>query len=360
MKPPRGLDAARPNPRDESLELQGERLIQEHDLIPSTGSIVVGVSGGPDSVALLDFLLRYRERTGRPDGEIVAGHVNHGLRGKESEEDAEFVGALAGELGVRFMSTRVNPADDRAGATLEESARKLRYDALRRMATAVRTERVAVAHTADDQAETVLLRLIRGAGIAGLAGMRPLRKIHRLELIRPLLATTREQVLEYVNKRELSYRVDSSNSSTDPRRNFVRLEILPRIQAMNPAIRETLLRESALFREVEGYLAAEADQALQRVVLNKDQGKIELDVEKLLLYPKLLRKYVLRYALQELNGDILDLSKAHIDALHALLTSHSGRSADVPMGIQARHVRGILVMSKRGEEPKAPKRRSNT
>jgi len=190
--------------------------------------------------------------------------------------------------------------------------------------------------------------------------MRPLRKIHRLELVRPFLATTRDQVLDYLKRRELSCRVDSSNASTDPRRNFVRLELLPRIQAMNPAIRETLLRESALFREVEGYLAGEADRALQSVVLSRNLGKIELDVEKLLLYPKLLRKYVLRFALQELNGDILDLSKAHIDALHSLLTSHSGRSADVPMGIQARRVRGIMVMGKRGEEPKAPKRRSNT
>ena len=360
MKPPRGLQAARPNPRDRRLELLAERLIAEHELIPRAGSVLVGVSGGPDSVALLDFLLRYRERTGRPDGEIVAGHVNHGLRGVESDEDAEFVGTLAGKLGVRFMTARVDPASDRRWGTLEESARKLRYGALRRMATAVRTERVAVAHTADDQAETVLLRLIRGAGLKGLGGMRPLRKIHRMEIVRPLLTTSREQVLDYLSRRGLSYRIDSSNASTDPRRNFVRLEILPRIQGMNPAIRETLLRESALFREVESYLAAEADRALQAVVLSRDSGKIELDVERTLLYPQLLRKYLLRLALQELSGDILDLSKAHIDALHALLTSHSGRSADVPMGIQARRVRGILVVSRREEEPKVAKRRSNT
>ena len=286
--------------------------------------------------------------------------MNHGLRGAESDGDASFVEALAGSLGVPFLLERVDPAAGPRGGTLEESARKLRYGALRRMAASASTERVAVAHTADDQAETVLLRLIRGAGLTGLGGMRPLRRIHSLEVVRPLLSTSREQVLDYLRRRELSFREDSSNRSTDPRRNFVRLEILPRIQAMNPAIRETLLRESALFREVEGHLAAEASLALQSVILSQDRGKMELDVEGLLLYPKLLRKYVLRFALQELNGDTLDLSKAHIDALHALLTSQSGRSADVPMGIQARRVRGILVMSKREGEPKRPKRPSNT
>jgi tRNA(Ile)-lysidine synthase len=129
---------------------------------------------------------------------------------------------------------------------------------------------------------------------------------------------------------------------------------------MNPSIRETLLREASMFREADTHLAAEAGRALKGVVLTRDAGKIELDAEGLLLYPKLLRKYVLRFALQELNGDALDLSAAHIDALHALLTSQPGRSADIPMGIQARRERGAVVLSKRKREPKRAEQRSNT
>ena len=361
LKPPRGLEAARPNPRDQRLELRAERLIAEHELIPREGALVVGVSGGPDSVALLDFLVAFRARTGAPDGAIVLGHVNHGLRGEESEADQAFVEKLAETLGVRFVTARVDPAARKLerGESLEEAARKLRYGALRRMATAAGTTRVAVAHTADDQAETVLLRLIRGAGLTGLSGIRPQRRIHRLDLVRPLLTTTRDQVLDYVKRRGLAHRLDSSNLSTDPRRNFVRLELLPRIQALNPSIRTTLRREAALFREADAYFAAEARRALAGVVRSRNRGKIELDAAGLLLYPGLLQKYVLRFALQELSGETLDVSTAHIDALHALLTSHPGRSADVPMGIQARRERGTIVLSKPKKEPKRVERRSN-
>ncbi len=362
LKPPRGLKAARPNPRDARLELNVERLIAAHDLIPAEGSLVVGVSGGPDSVALLDCLVEIGARTGRAKGGLIAGHVNHGLRGEDSEADAAFVEKLALERDVRFMTARIDPVarQRERGESLEEAARKLRYGALLRMATAARSARVAVAHTADDQAETVLLRLIRGAGLTGLSGMRPARRIHGLDVVRPLLTTTREQVLDYVKRRGLDYRVDASNQTLDPRRNFVRLELLPRIRTLNPSIRETLLRESALFAEADAYLAAEVLKAFPGLVRAREPGKIELDAKGLLHYPGFLRKYIFRYVLQELNGDTLDLSKAHIDALHSLLTSHSGRSANVPMGIEARREGDALVLRKREREPKRVAEPSNS
>ena len=348
MPVPTNMRPARPNPRDRRLELHAERLIVEHELIPLDRPLIVGVSGGPDSVALLDFLVARR-----PSVEIIVAHVNHGLRGEESDEDQAFVEGLAAKLKVRVMTTRIAPAKQ----SLEESARTLRYEALRTMAQSAHTTHVAVAHTADDQAETVLLRLIRGAGLTGLGGMRPHRAIHGLELVRPLLTTTRAEVLDYVERRDLAYRSDSSNESTDPRRNFVRLELLPRIQQMNPSIRDTLLREAALFREADAHLAAEARRALDGLALTRTRNKIELDAEGLLLYPQFLSKYIVRFALQELNGDILDLSSAHIDALHSLLTSQPGRSADIPMGIRAHRERGRLVLCKdQAGGPREPKR----
>jgi len=308
-------------------------------------------------VALLDILVAYRERHGAPQGGLVAGHVNHSLRGEESEADAAFVGELAVRLGVRFMSSRIDPVTRQRerGESLEEAARKLRYRELRRMAAEAGCDRVAVAHTADDQAETILLRLIRGAGIAGLSGMRPLQKLHGLEVARPFLTATKRRVLEYLSRRGLEHREDSSNQTTDPRRNFVRLELLPRIRMMNPSIQETLLRESALFAEVDGYLAAEAGRVLPGVLISRERGKIELDAAGLLLYPEVLRKYIFRYVLRELNEDTLDLSTAHISALHSLLTSRSGRAADFPMGIKARRERGALVFTKREGEPEGAK-----
>jgi tRNA(Ile)-lysidine synthase len=357
LKPPRGLKAARPNPRDERLELLAERLIADHDLIPREGTILVGVSGGPDSIALLDFLSQFRERTGLPRGGIAAGHVNHGLRGEESEADAAFVEALAARMGQRCFSSRVEPRlnSQTRGESPEQAARTLRYDALRGMAVRIGADRIAVAHTADDQAETVLLRLFRGSGLTGLAGMTPDRRLHGIRVVRPLLTTTREQVLAYLEHRGLEYRVDSSNLSADPRRNLIRLEILPRIRkAMNPAIRETLLREAALFREADAYLAEEAGNALAGIIRAQDPGKIALDAAGMLHYPEFLRKYLFRRALQELNGEILDLSTAHIDALLSLLTSHTGRSAHIAMGIRARRERETVVL----ELPKAESRQA--
>jgi tRNA(Ile)-lysidine synthase len=370
LRAPRGLKAARPNPRDERLELRAERLIADHALIPLEGPLLVGVSGGPDSVALLDFLVGYRARAGIPAGEIIAAHVNHGLRGEESEEDQRFVEHLAAKLGVRFMTARVDISKLRAGGdSVETASRTLRYRAFRRLTAAAHASqggdtagalRVAFAHTADDQAETVLLGLIRGAGLTGLSGMRPLRKLHGLQVVRPLLTTTRAQVLDYLKRRGLDSRLDSSNLSTDPRRNFIRLEILPRLESLNPRIRETLLREATRFREVDAYLSAEAAEALPALYRAREPGKIELDAEGLTRYPVLLRKYILRCVLQELNGEVLDLSTAHIDALHSLLTSPSGRSTDVPMGIRARRERRALVLRKHEREPDRAQRPSNT
>jgi tRNA(Ile)-lysidine synthase len=360
LKPPRGSKAARPNPRDERLELRAERLLDAHELIPREGAVLVGVSGGPDSVALIDFLAGYHARAGVPSGGIIAAHVNHGLRGEESEGDAAFVEELARRLEIPFQSVRIDLTKAPGGDSPEGAARNLRYGAFRMMAKALGAARVAVAHTADDQAETVLLRLVRGAGLTGLSGMRPLRKIHGLTVARPLLTTTREQVLDYLERRGLSYRLDSTNLSTDPRRNFLRLEILPRLKTLNPSIRATLIRESAQFGEVDRYLSAEAARVLPEMTRNREPGKIELDAEGLLHYPELLRKYIFRYALRELSGDILDLSTAHIDALHSLLTSPSGRSADVPMGIQARRERGALVLRKQEKEPERAEAPSNT
>jgi tRNA(Ile)-lysidine synthase len=354
MKAPRGSKAARPNPRDERLELRAERLIAAHDLIPREGSLVVGVSGGPDSVALLDFLVGFRARSGMPPGEIIAGHVNHGLRAEESDEDAAFVALMAERLGVRCVTARVDPERRRRERreSPEAAARALRYEALRKIAVDAGSGRIAVAHTADDQAETVLLRLIRGSGLTGLSGMRPMRRLEGFHVVRPFLTTKREQVLDYLGRRGLTHRTDSSNRSTDARRNFLRLEILPRIrESMNPAIRETILREAALFREADAYLAAEARRALPALIKAHGRGKIELDADGMLHYPELLRKYLFRCALQELNGAALDLSTAHIDALHALLTSQTGRSADIPMGIEARRERGVVSLTKRKTEP---------
>jgi tRNA(Ile)-lysidine synthase len=353
-KPPRGLSAAHPNPRDDLLERSAARLLSRWALLPETGGLLAAVSGGPDSMALLHFLLAHFARTGRPPGGIAVAHVNHGLRGAESDSDAAFVADLARGWGLRCEVARVDPAARRRerGETLEQAARALRYGALRDLAARLGADRVAVAHTADDQGETVLFRMIRGAGLRGLAGMRPRGRVEGIRVIRPLLEASREQVFEYLARHGVAYRVDPSNAEPSASRNFLRHEILPRIQErLNPAVRRALVREADAFREADAYLRREARRVLPDVIATRAPDKIGLDAARMLAYPNVLRKYLFRCVIQELNGDLRDLSTVHIEALLSLLTSRPGRSADLPMGLRAQREHGEVVLARRGGEP---------
>ena len=317
------------------------------------GPLLVGVSGGPDSVALLHLLVNHREGAGLPPDWLVAAHVNHGLRGAESDADASFVRELAMKWHVNYVEARVTPRPRGS----EEAARHARYDAFRSLASGCGADRVATAHTADDQAETVLLRLLRGAGLRGLAGMPVQGRVRGICVVRPFLGATREQVLEYLDRNGLPTRRDSSNESLAPARNYVRREIMPRIrERLNPSAREAILRACASIREADGYVAAHAEQLLPDVLRKEPDGKISLDAGRMVHYPKLLNTYLFRFAVQELNGDIRDLSAAHIHALLSLVTTPSSRSADLPGGTRARRERGRVILGRRN--PAAERRKA--
>ncbi len=232
----------------------------------ATARGVVAVSGGADSVALLHSLHAVRT------GALVVAHLNHRLRGTESDGDALFVQELAGRLGLACHVQEVDAAAAAAGANLEATARRLRYAFFRKVAAEEGAHWIATGHTADDQAETVLHRLIRGTGLQGLRGIPSVRGLEgvgtasSLVLIRPLLNVTRAEVEEYLSSVGQSYRNDSSN--VDPRftRNRIRHELLPQLKAFNPDIVSSL-----------GQLAAQAGEAFE--VLEADAGRLLKEVE---------------------------------------------------------------------------------
>jgi tRNA(Ile)-lysidine synthetase-like protein len=378
LVPPRGLRAARPNPRDATLEVAALRLLGARRLLPAAGPLLVGVSGGPDSMALLHFLLAHRASCGEPAGGIVAAHVHHGLRGADADADAAFVRATCAAWGVRALEVSVDAGarPSGRGTSREQASRALRYGALRELAAREGAARVAVAHTADDQAETILFRLVRGSGLRGLAGMRPRGRVHGVTVVRPLLEATRAQVLDYLARHAVPHRLDATNDETTASRNYLRHEILPRLrERLNPAVREALLRGAALFAEADAYLESRARRAFPRVLRGRSGGpgeiapgdpgaapaaeKIVLDAARLRAYPKLLRKYLLRCALRDLDAAALDHSAAHIDALLSLLDSPSGKSAGLPNGLRARRERGDLLEIVRLREPGGSESPSN-
>ena len=353
------------NPRDASLERLAAHAIASENLSPvSPAPIVVAVSGGPDSMALLHFLIQWKK--GSP---VIAAHVNHGLRGTASDEDAVFVRARATEWGAETVVLEAAiPAKARtraaAGAAVEAEARRARYVALREIAERAGADRVFTAHTADDQAETVLLRLVRGAGLRGLAGMAPLSRVQGVRVARPFLSVPREAVLDYLERYAIPYRTDATNDETAAARNYVRHEIMPRLQArLNPAVREALLRSGATFHDADAYFERRAGRIFRRLLVERDEEKISLDAPGLLLYPKLLRTYVFRRAVRELNGNLRDVATVHLRALQELALSHRGTVIDLPGGVRAERDRNRVILSlfrPRKTEPKPQTKPSKT
>lgn len=219
-----------------------QAYIAQHQLLRPAAPVIVGLSGGADSVALLHILTRL----GYP---CVAAHCNFHLRNDESDADADFAQQTAEALGLLFRRIDFDTADyaHQNGVSTEMAARTLRYEWFETLRRELGAEAIAVAHHRDDNVETVLLNLIRGTGLSGLCGMRP-RNGH---IVRPLLSVDRHQIVRWLADRHLPFRTDSSNASDVYRRNFVRLRLLPLMEQLNPSVRDAILHMAGHLTDVE-------------------------------------------------------------------------------------------------------------
>lgn len=224
-----------------------------HDMFPTQGLILAAVSGGADSVCLLSALLELSEKKGFF---VAAAHFNHQLRGSESDRDARFVADLCRERNISLYTAGGNvrkfAADRRIG--IEEAAREMRYAFFRETAKIIDAKRIATAHTADDNAETVLLNLVRGSGLKGLGGIPPVRD----NIIRPMLTVTRSDVLNFLAQRSIAYVEDSSNTLDIYARNLIRHRVIPVLKEINPRFAENVTSTAALVRDDEAFLNGEA------------------------------------------------------------------------------------------------------
>lgn len=314
------------DPRPGLLEKTVAQALEACGVSSAGGPLVVAFSGGPDSMALLDVLatLRYP---------ILAAHLDHQLR-SESAADAEFCAAFCRQ---RAIDVRVGRADVREraardGAGIEDAARRERYAFLRGVRDAVGARWIVVAHTQDDQAETVLLRLLRGSGPTGLAGMREKSG----DLLRPLLSVGREAVLDHLAARGLTPRQDSSNADLDFLRNRVRQELLPYLASrFNPSVRSTLARTAGLLAEQSELLEEQAGQLWARVA-RRDGASVILDRRALAEVPLALARLVVRRAFAE-TGGLEGVTAAHVEAMLHLgrPEAPSGRRRFLPAGREA-------------------------
>ncbi len=256
--------------------------VRQLGLLSPGDRVVVAVSGGADSVALLQVLSAWRKHM---DLTLAVVHVEHGLRGKESLEDATFVEQLARQLVLPFFLKRINLKSHpgkRKGESVQAVAREKRYAQLQAVVREWGGTKVAVGHTQDDQAETVLLSMLRGAGLAGLSGMPSQREPC---VIRPFLKVSRSEILSYLDEKGCEFRVDSTNDNPKYTRNRLRRELIPLLKTFNPNVVSVLSRQAVILREEHQYLDEAAKVALDSVEVSRTKDRVVWSRSRLLTFP---------------------------------------------------------------------------
>jgi tRNA(Ile)-lysidine synthase len=280
-----------------------QNTIFQNNLLEKNYKIVVGVSGGPDSVCLLDVLTKLQKKYFL---ELIIAHVNYGLRGSDSNRDEKFVRGLAEkyDLEIAVLKPQI-----KAKNNLENALRDIRYDFFEKVRKENGFDSIAVAHNLNDQVETFLMRLIRGSGLSGLAGM----KFQNGKIIRPLLATSRKEILEYLKKNNLKYRIDKTNSQDLFLRNKIRNKLIPYLEnEFNPNISETL------------FLAAESVGEDYDFILNstnKYKNKKSFSISEVAKLHPAIQKALIRQAIAEIKKNLKNISSAHIEEVLKIIQS---------------------------------------
>lgn len=339
------------------------RFIERENLIEHKDAVVVGVSGGADSVCLLLLLLAYQKKLAYT---LHVVHVEHGIRGEESASDARFVEELCREHGIpyRIFYLDVPVYAREHGLGMEEAARILRYDCFRQAAEEIgaaeetgaarQTEvfermecarvKIALAHHADDNAETMLFQMVRGSGVKGLCGIRAKRVLdEHIMIIRPLLMVTRAAIEQYLQDMGQEFRIDSTNRDTDYSRNRIRHEIIPQLEKVNVQAVYHMTQAAGMLTELSDYLAYEVEKILPEVSVGIPDGR-RMKMELFSNYPMILQKEAVHCILGEVAGSRKDLGSVHVESVLGLVARQVGRRISLPYQMEAvRDYEGICI-----------------
>ena len=316
------------------------RFIKENELYSPGEKVLVALSGGPDSVFLLHFFNKFKNKF---KIEIGAAHINHRLRGNDSERDELFCKAICDELSVPFYILRkdIKSYSKKNKISLEVAGRKIRYEFFEKISSENKYDKIVTAHNADDNAETVLLNLIKGTGIKGIAGI----PVKRNNIVRPILSLTKKEILDYLNENQFEYRVDESNLSNDFERNFLRNEVIPLIQKnINPAFSNSALNTSLNLQRLNLGLA-EIVSGLKSTVKVKFNRSVSIPID----FIKSENKFIISYTIKELIDEnfSVKLESNDLKKIFMLVKKQSGKSEELSENLIALKERNEIRIVKK-------------
>ncbi|MFA4858527.1 MAG: tRNA lysidine(34) synthetase TilS [Candidatus Margulisiibacteriota bacterium] len=302
--------------------------IREYKMFNPSEKVLVGVSGGADSIALLQLLADFRVELGIT---LHVVHINHMLRGDDSDADERYVQQLVKSFSLPITVERFNARDyaEKNKQGIEEAARDFRYSFYEKMARDTGAQKVALGHNADDNIETFIMRLLRGSGTAGLIGIPPIRG----KIVRPLILIWRRDVDRFCALKKLVPRIDYTNYETIYLRNRIRLKLIPQLKVFNNNINEVLLNTILLLTQDNLFLLLQAEEAFKAVCKKNTPEEVVLKTGKFLELAEPIRGHVLRQAIQAVKGDLKEIAHIHIQDILKLAGQTEAKEAHLPGGI---------------------------
>lgn len=339
-----------------TLEDSCRDLINEYGMIGQNEKIIVGTSGGADSVCLLFLLKKFSHEMGF---DMTAVHVNHMIRGDEAQRDEQFVKDLCRQIGVECISVRANVPKlaQEKDLSIEEAGRMARYRAFDMVAERFntngpyRTGKVAVAHHRDDNVETILFNLIRGTDIKGLTGIAPVSRTKRLTVIRPLLGVDKKQIVEYLEANGISYTTDSTNSDEDFARNRLRNTIIPQMQQINSRAAEHIDDLAKILSKLSEYYDKNVTEAMETVVDLRDEAPA-INVERLKYLDRAIQSGVVYNTIGAVAGTKKDIGRVHVEDVLSLCEKQTGRRMELPYGLEAVRSYSNIIIRKENRSDK--------
>ena len=308
------------------LEEKVRKTIREYNLIEKNDSIVVGVSGGPDSMTLLSILLKLKEEFNL---KIYVAHVNHMLR-ENAIKDEEYVKEFCEKNNIEMFIKKANISEiaQKEKIGLEEAGRNIRYNFFEEVLKNTKSNKIAIAHNLNDKAETIIMNTLRGSGVSGLKGIEAKRK----KYIRPLIEIERYEIEKYCIENKINPRHDESNDDNTYTRNKIRNIVIPYIKdEFNPNIIKTLNRLSEIIKEEDEYVQSETEKIFKEILLTDEKNKIEFDPRKFNEQEKVIQKNLILLAIKKVKGSTQGIEKVNIDDIIKLCNNNIGNKLIRPV-----------------------------